>query len=111
MEWIFVALVIGVVGYCAVIVVEYTNYALQIKPRIAHLETEAADLVRDMNSISLEKDASRIRSETLKTSVSELGDRLRDLRSKLLIEKSRKQRLDMEAFKLRLKGRLGPAMA
>jgi len=46
----------------------------------------------------------------LKTAVGDLAESTRDLRSRLQVENARRQRLDMEYFKQRLKGRLGPAL-
>jgi hypothetical protein len=105
MEWIMLALIIGAVRYCALIIVEYTNFSLQVRPRISGIETDSVELVRDMDAISLERDGIRLRVESLKSAVGDLGERTRDLRSRLQVEKARKQCLDMEYFKQRLKGR------
>ena len=104
------AWVIGAIGYCALVIVEYTNYSLQIKPRIASLEATSLELVRDMNEISLQREGFMVRIEKLKTAVGDLAESTRDLRSRLQVENARRQRLDMEYFKQRLKGRLGPAL-
>ena len=77
MEWIMLALVIGAIGYCALIIVEYTNYSLQIKPRISSLETTFVELVQDMNVISLEREGFMVRIENLKTTVGDLAERTR----------------------------------
>lgn len=111
MDWILVALIIGAMVYSGMIVIEYTNYAIQVKPKILQLEQNAAEMLKNTEIVEAERHSIRDRMDGMRTAVSELSRRIADLRCEVHAEKTRKQRLEMEYFKQRLKGRLRPAVA
>ncbi|MDA0747724.1 MAG: hypothetical protein O2954_14480 [bacterium] len=111
MGWVLVALILGAMVYGGMIVVEYTNYIMQARPRLAQLENEALELLGQLNEADGTQEEIENRVVELKPQVAEMYKRVAELRTQLEGEKVRKQRLEMEFFKQRLKGRLRPAIA
>lgn len=110
MEWVFAALIVGSIVYIGMILIEVTNYTMQISPRIQQLNERAEVLdercEQEQEAVAVIKD----RAAAARVKASELGDRLTDLRSTLNKEYRRKQQLEMEYFKVRLRNRR-PVMA
>jgi chromosome segregation ATPase len=104
MAWILVVLIVGAMAYAAMIIVEYTNYTLQVRPRIAKLDRTAAELEEEWNGEEARVHEIELRSKGLQDCVSGLQRRTAELRGEVKGERDRKQRLEMEVFKRRLKG-------
>ncbi len=110
MEWVLVALIIGVMVYAGIIVVEYTNCSIHTQPRIARLEEESVELVETRGAEEAQQSEAKDRIEELRATVAQLSGQISDLHGQVQTERLLKQRLDMEYFKQRLKGRLRPAL-
>ena len=104
MAWILVVLIVGAMAYAAVIIVDYTNYTLQVQPRISKLDRNAAELEEEWNGEEATVHEIELRLKGLQDSVSALQHRSAELRGEVRGERERKQRLEMEVFKRRLKG-------
>ena len=103
MEWVFVALIVGTMVYSGSIVVEYFKCSIRIQTRLASLETGAVELGKesgDEETIQLEVHG---RIDCLKESMQEFQGKIAELRGKQQAERDRKQKLEMEVFKKRLK--------
>lgn len=111
MEWVFVVLILGALIYAGMIVIEYTNRAFVVRPRIAKLETETLELLGRQNTAESDLSQGKDRIEVLRLGVSELTSTLADLNREVQAERSRKQRLEIEFYKLQLKGKLRKAAA
>ena len=103
MEWILVALIGGALIYAGKITIEWANYTLQSQPRMASL----AEREERAESATSEEDArlATVREgiEGVKARVSELNHQIAAINGALQAENRRKQRLEMEVFKQRLK--------
>jgi hypothetical protein len=105
MEWVFAALIIAAIVYVGLILIDLTNYSVQILPRI-HTMNEQAEILRETsNSEEDEANAVKDRSTAVKISVAEMTERHYELREQIRVERMRKQRLEMEYFKLRVRSR------
>ena len=105
MEWVFVVLIIGAMIYAGTIFLEYTNYSIQIRPRIKHLQMEAVDLVCELDSEEVQSGEVQERISWLRSNVSDMSRRIVTLRRSIESESTKKQRIEIEVFKERLKGK------
>ena len=105
MEWVYASLVIGCLVYAGGIVIDYTNYATGMRPRIRDLEEGISNLDLEANAEAERLVEVRKRTTELKTSVDDLRGQSVKLKVRLQGEKSRKQKLEMAVFKKRLKSR------
>ena len=111
MEWIFVALIVGALAYSGSIVMGYTNYSVLVLPQISRRLEQAAELEGTVDHERAEQAAVHERIEDVNGDIRDLSRQIAELRGGIQAERMRKQRIDMETFKLRLKGRLRPVAA
>ena len=111
MEWIFVALIVGTLAYSGSIVMGYTNYSVQVLPQISRRLERGAELEGAINHEQAEQTRVQEQIEELNAVIRDLSRQIAELRGGIQAERMRKQRIDMETFKLRLKGRLRPVAA
>lgn len=111
MDWVFVILIVGAMAYAGMIVMEYTNLSIKVRPVIGKLESESLVLLDQRNQEEARQTERRERIQTLREGISELSRRLGDLNRELQVERTRRQRLEIEYYKLQLKGKLRKAAA
>jgi hypothetical protein len=104
-EWVYAALVIGCLVYSGGMVIDYTNYAGGIGPRIRGLQEGISDLDLEANAEAEMLIEVRKRMTDLRASVDDLRGKSMRMKDRLRNEKSRKQKLEMAVFKKRLKSR------
>ena len=105
MEWVCVALIIGSMVYSGGIVVEYTNFNLEMRPQIGQLERKAVEWANAAQIEIQEK-------ERLKEEIAEMREGVADLQlavdeAKLRRQSAqlRKKRLDMVLLKSSIRSR------
>ena len=111
MEWAFVILIVGAMAYAGMIVMEYTNRAIAVRPMIAKLENESLDLLDQINNEASDHGERKNRIGSIRDAVAGLSSGMASLNRDLQIERTRKQRLEIEYYKLQLKGKLRKAAA
>ena len=110
MEWIFAALIMAAIVYAGLILVELTNYSMRMLPRINQSTERAERLAESYDREAEDCSIANDRKMAAKISVSELNEGLTGIREQIRSEGGRKQRLEMEYFKSRVRSRK-PAMA
>ncbi len=106
MDWAFLILIVGAIIYAGRIVIEYTNRAFILRPRISKLQQESLELLDRQNTGEVDLGEGKDRIDGIRQGVSELTRTLTDLNRDLQSERTRKQRLEIEYYKLQLKGKL-----
>jgi prefoldin subunit 5 len=98
-------------GYSGAIIVEFLNRRTAINPRIKQSEEDAIDV--GLEFVVEEEAAESVRLEVcrLQEHVEEMRRRRESVKSMIVSERERKQRLEMILFRKRLKGRQSLAMA
>ena len=89
----------------------YTNYSVQVLPQISQRLQQAAELEGAVDHEQTEQSCVHERIDQLNEVIHDLSRQIAALRGGIQAERMRKQRIDMETFKLRLKGRLRPVAA
>jgi len=103
MEWLYVAMIIGTMVYSGGIVIEYTNRALEIRPKIGWQFNQALKLA-DAAEVELrEKEASMARSRDLRAEIGEFQHAVDLRRTRLKTEEMRHKRLEMALIRTRLR--------
>ena len=103
MEWVYVAMIIATMVYSAGIVVEYTNRALDVRPRIRQQFDRALELA-DVVEVELrEKEVSMARSRDLRTEIGEFQHAVDLSRTCLKTEEMRHKRLEIALIRTRLR--------
>ena len=106
MDWAFGILIVGAMAYVGMIVVEYTNRSASVQPAIAKLENESLTLLDERNEEEARQVQRRERIDGVRLGISELSRTLAVVNRDLQEERKRKQRLEIEYYKLQLKGKL-----
>ncbi len=111
MDWAYAALILGCFGYSGAIIVEFLNLRTAINPRIKQSEEDVIDI--GLQFVVEEEVADGVRLEVcrLQEHVEEMRRRRESVKSMIVSERERKQRLEMLLFQKRLKGRQSLAMA
>ena len=103
MDLVLLALILGSIFYAAKIGAEYIGYAAEIQPLIADLEQRTAELVRAAESETMRHTEIRGRIPALQGSLDELRRKLAAFRGEMEAEQKRKQKLEMEGHKQRIR--------
>jgi phage shock protein A len=89
----------------------YTNYSVLVMPQISRRLEQAAEVEGTVDHEQTEQGRVCERIQELNDVIRDLSRQIAELRGGIQAERMRKQRIDMETFKLKLKGRLRPAAA
>ena len=105
MDWAYAVLILGCFGYSGAITVEFLNLRTAVTPRIRRTEEDVMDV--RLQFVVEEEAAEGVRMEVcrLKEHVEEMRRRCESLKSMIVSERERKQRLEMVLFRKRLKSR------
>ena len=106
MDWIFLPLIVGAIGYMGKIAVDYTSFSTEIQPLIAGLEQDAVEVAEQAQYEVTRTALVRERIPELHTLVVELQEKLGALKGKIGEQQKLKKRLETATFKQKLrKGR------
>jgi len=109
MDWAFVILIVGSMAYAGKILMEYTNRTIAVRPVIARLERESLGLLDQQCEEDARQGERKDRIEGLRLGITELSRTLAALNRDMQVERTRKQRLEIEYYKLQGKGKLRKA--
>lgn len=105
MEWVCVALIIGSMVYSGVIVVEYTNFTLELRPQISQLERKATEWANSAQIEVQEKDRIKEDIRSIKDQVSDLQLAVDEAKLRRQASQLRKKRLEMVLLKSSIRAR------
>ena len=111
MDWAFVILIVGAMAYAGFILMEYTNRSIAMRPAIAKLEKVSLGLLEEHNEEDSRQGERRGRIEGLRLNITELSRTQAALNRDMQVARTRRQRLEIEYYKLQLKGKLRKAAA
>lgn len=110
MEWVCVALIIASMVYSGGIVVEYTNFNLEIVPQIRRIERKTAEWASAAQLEIQEKERVKSEVEDIREQIGDLQLEVDQAKLRRQAEQLRKKRLDMILLKTSIRSSRKPRM-
>lgn len=105
MEWVYVALIIASMVYSGSIIVDYTNFSIEVRPQIRKLESKALEWGDAADAEIAEKDRLKTESSAIKEVISDLQLAVQEAKLRTQSAMMRKKRLDMVLLKTSIRSR------
>ena len=103
MDWIFLPLIVGAIGYMGKIAVDYTSLSAEIQPLIAGLEQDAVEVAEQAQYEATRTALVRDRIPELKDLVAELQEKIGALKDRVGEQQKLKKRLEAATFRQKLR--------